>query len=153
MQKFHKSNMILWGAITSGLVILTAVVYYLDTTSAIAPVQDSQDTAQLMFVAAVVLAIVILVLKRSVLAPAKIVQHARGLPEDQAKIFVMSRLKKNYIIIWALAELICLLGFFNYMLLSDFQNYLIFAIVSIYSMLVNMPREALLFQSLDLLKE
>ena len=52
-----------------------------------------------------------------------------------------------------MAELICLLGFFNYIMLADIQNYLIFAVVSIYSLLINMPREALAIQSMKMLKE
>ena len=153
MQNFHKTNMTLWGAILAGVIILSLVVFYLDTSSTVTPVLESKDVTQMIFIAAVLLAIAILFLKRTVLAPAKIIKNARNLSDEQAKLFVFNKIRRNYIIIWALAEIICVLGFFNYILLVDLQNYLIFAVVSIYSLLVNMPREALIIQSLDLLKE
>jgi len=153
MQNYHKSNMTLWGAVVSGVVILSIVVYYLDSSASVAPIPESQDVAQMMFIAAVIFAIAILFLKRTVLSPVKIIKGAKELPEEQVLPFVVNRIRRNYILIWAMAELIALLGFFNYIILADFQNYLIFAVVSIYSLVVNMPREALLKQSLELVKE
>jgi hypothetical protein len=163
MQNFHKTNMTLWGAVLGGVIILSLVVYYLHSSALVTPLPESQDVAQLMFYAAVILAIGILFLKRSVLAPAKTINKvlapaktinkAKKLAEEQVEQFVMNKIRRNYIIIWAMAELICLIGFFNYMMLADIQNYLIFAIVSIYSLLINMPREALVIQSLKMLKE
>ena len=153
MQNFHKTNMTLWGAILVGVIILSMVVYYLHSSESVTALPESQDVAQVMFFAAVILAIGILFLKRSVLAPAKIVKSAKNLSEESAEQFVISKIRRNYVIIWAMAELICLLGFFNYIMLADIQNYLIFAVVSIYSLLINMPREALIIQSLEMLKE
>ena len=153
MQNFHKTNMTLWGAVLGGVIILSMVVYYLHSSASVTALPESQDVAQVMFFAAVILAIGILFLKRSVLAPAKIVKSAKNLSEESAEQFVISKIRRNYIIIWAMAELICLLGFFNYIMLADIQNYLIFAVVSIYSLLINMPREALAIQSMKMLKE
>lgn len=153
MQNFHKTNMTLWGAILGGVIILSMVVYYLHSSESVTALPESQDVAQVMFFAAVILAIGILFLKRSVLAPAKIVKSAKNLSEESAEQFVISKIRRNYVIIWAMAELICLLGFFNYIMLADIQNYLIFAVVSIYSLLINMPREALAIQSMKMLKE
>lgn len=151
MQNFHKTNLTLWIAVLSGVIILSAVVYYLYLSETMQPIPDSQDVAQIMFVAAVVLAIAILFLKRSVFSPIKVVEHAKGRPD--AEIFVMNKIKRNYIIVWGIGELICLLGFFNFIMLADIQNYMIFAVVSIYSLLVNMPRESLHIQALAMLKE
>ena len=145
--------MTLWGAVLGGVIILSLVVYYLHSSAAVTPLPESQDVAQLMFFAAVILAIGILFLKRSVLSPAKTIKRAKKLAEDQVEQFVLNKIRRNYIIIWAMAELICLIGFFNYIMLADIQNYLIFAVVSIYSLLINMPREALVIQSLKMLKE
>ena len=153
MRNFHKTNMTLWGAVLGGVIILSLVVYYLHSSAAVTPLPESQDVAQLMFFAAVILAIGILFLKRSVLSPAKTIKRAKKLAEEQVEPFVLNKIRRNYIIIWAMAELICLIGFFNYIMLADIQNYLIFAVVSIYSLLINMPREALVIQSLKMLKE
>ncbi len=153
MQNFHKTNMTLWGAVLGGVIILSLVVYYLHSSAAVTPLPESQEVAQLMFFAAVILAIGILFLKRSVLSPAKTIKRAKKLAENQVEQFVLNKIRRNYIIIWAMAELICLIGFFNYIMLADIRNYLIFAVVSIYSLLINMPREALVIQSLKMLKE
>ena len=76
MQNFHKTNMTLWGAVLGGVIILSMVVYYLHSSASVTALPESQDVAQVMFFAAVILAIGILFLKRSVLAPAKIVKSA-----------------------------------------------------------------------------
>ena len=84
------------------------------------PIPDSQDVAQIMFVAAVVLAIAILFLKRSAFSPTKVVKNAKDRPD--AELFVMNQIRRNYIIVWGIGELICLLGFFNFIMLADIQN-------------------------------
>jgi len=151
MQNFHKTNLTLWVAVLSGVIILSAVVYYLNLSETMSPIPDSQDVAQIMFVAAVVLAIAILFLKRSTFSPTKVVENAKG--QTDTELYAMNKIRRNYIIVWGLGELICLLGFFNFIMLADIQNYMIFAVVSIYSLLVNMPRETLLIQVLEMLKE
>jgi hypothetical protein len=151
MQNFHKTNLTLWGAVLSGVIILSAVVFYLHSSETMQPIPDSQDVAQIIFVAAVLLAIAILFLKRSALSPTKVIENAKR--QTNTEFYVMNRIRRNYIIIWGLGELICLLGFFNFIMLADIQNYMIFAVVSIYSLLVNRPREVLLIQALEMLKE
>jgi hypothetical protein len=119
----------------------------------VTPLPDSQTIAQAIFIAAIVMLIAILFLKRTVFSPDKIIRNARNLAGSDAEAFVLNKIRRNYLIVWALAELVCLLGFFNFIMLADFQNYLIFAIVSLYSLIVNIPREALIVQSMDMLKE
>ena len=67
--------------------------------------------------------------------------------------FILSKIRRNYIIIWSLAEIICLIGFINYIFAVNFQTYLVFAIVSIYSILINFPRQKLAEQCLEKLAE
>jgi hypothetical protein len=145
--------MTLWGAILTGIVVLSIVVIYLDYSQSIIPIEGSQESAQILFVLAVIVAIAILILKRSVFSPYKVVQRARQAGQGDAEQIIFTKLRRNYIMIWALAELICFLGFFNYVLIVDLYNYFIFTIVSIYSVIINMPRENLVIQCMDLLRE
>ena len=66
---------------------------------------------------------------------------------------VMGRIRTNYLIIWSLADAIMILGFIGYILATDFSDFLIFAIVGVYALLINMPREAVLHRTVNMLDQ
>ena len=68
-------------------------------------------------------------------------------------VCILSRIRKNYIIVWALGEAIGVIGFINYILTADRQYLYVFAIVSIYSILINIPRIEFVKRCLDLVEE
>ena len=68
----HKKNMILWSAILAGMLILIAMTYYFDSQVVFTPVNDSGQIGQYLFILAVIIAVVILILKRNVLSFGKV---------------------------------------------------------------------------------
>ena len=56
-------------------------------------------------------------------------------------------------IVWALGEAIGIIGFINYMLTINHQYLLVFSVVSVYSILINMPRLVVAEKCIELVKE
>ena len=150
---YHKTNMTLWGAVVSGIVILSVIVFMIDSNGDLEPVTGAAQLGQTFFISAIILAAGILFLKRSILSPNRLIKKLHVLPVTERESELYKKLRRNYLIIWAMAELICFIGFFYFIVMGDVQNYLIFAVVSIYSLMINMPREGLIYQCLELLKE
>jgi hypothetical protein len=150
---FNKANVILWGAILTGIVILSLIVFILDQSQTFSPIPVAQNVNQILFIVAVIAAFGILILKRSIFLAHKIVAYAvKKETEDKTQI-ILNRIRRNYILVWALAEVICLIGFLNYIFTVNFQTYLVFAIVSIYSVVINFPRQNLADQCIEQLTE
>lgn len=150
---FNKTNVILWGAILTGIVILSIIVFILDQSQTFTPIPVARNVNQILFIVAVIAAFGILILKRSIFLPHKIVAYAvKNNNEDKTQI-ILNRIRRNYILVWALAEVICLIGVFNYIFTVNFQTYLVFAIVSIYSVVINFPRQNLADQCIEQLAE
>jgi hypothetical protein len=150
----HKKNMILWGAILAGMLILFTITYYINTQGIFTPVAETREIGQILFIVAVVLALVILVLKRSVLTPEKIADRIPGtLSKPERDAAALNRIGTNYVIVWALSEAIMVTGFINYVLLTNFNDFLIFSIVALYSLVINIPREGALHRSISILDQ
>lgn len=148
----HQKNMLIWTAILAGMLILIAVVYFLDASAVFVPVPGSRQYGQIFFIAAIVLASTILLLKRNVFLPEKIVKRvAQKLAMADQCDAVLARIRVNFLIVWTLAEGILITGFINYILTTDFNNFLIFAVVAVYSLIINIPRENTLRQAVSLL--
>jgi hypothetical protein len=114
---------------------------------------EARNLNQILFFIAVISAFGILILKRSIFLPHKIVANAIKRSDDKQGHHILIRIRRNYIIVWSLAEIICLIGFINYIFAVNFQTYLVFAIVSIYSILINFPRQKLAEQCMEQLAE
>ena len=135
---YHKTNMIIWGAILSGMVILFGVTFVLDKMEIFAGNLTANPLSQVFFIIAIILAFSILFLKRVFFIPEKIV-GVNKLSESEA----LGKLRRNYIMIWSLGEVICLLGFIDYILTVNFRSFLIYAVVGIYAVGVSMPRKTI----------
>jgi len=150
---YHRMNIFLWGAILGAIIILTLAVFILNTNDVLQPATDVGTTTQILFILAVCAAIAILLLKRSVFSAERIVRNARKQAGSDQEKLIFNTLRRNWIIIWTLAELIAILGFFHYVLTTQINNYLIFVVVSVYSLLINMPKEGFVIRCLELLQE
>jgi len=153
IQQFHRTNVLIWVAIISFVIILTLLAYFLESTNTMLPAENAAQVNQVLFLMAVVIAFGILFFKRSLFNLRKIVESPfeKSLPE---KIdFVLTRLRRNYVIVWAMGETIGVIGFVNYMITIDIQYLLVFTVVSIYSILINMPRISVAESCMELAKE
>jgi len=153
VKQFHKINVILWGSILLFVVILTLLAYLLDSMNTLRPVENAAQINQILFLMAVLIAFGILFLKRSLFNPNKLIETPFEKSLEEKTSLVLSKLRKNYIIVWAMGETIGILGFINYSLTIDIQYLLVFSVVSIYSILINMPRLAVAERCVELVKE
>ena len=138
-QQFHKTNKILWIGILCGMIILSGIIFYLDSYLFIKPHKDQKMISDIVFLLALIFAIAIFIFKRSFFQPMKLVS---GLGKDKTTAVMLS-IRRRYMIIWALAELILLLGFIQYILTANFNQFIILGIVSFYSIFINKPQEKL----------
>lgn len=153
LKQYHKINVILWGSILFFVVILMLLAYFLDSMNTLQPVENAVQINQILFLMAVLIAFGILFFKRSLFNPNKLIETPFEKSLDEKTSLVLTKLRKNYIIVWAMGESIGILGFVNYILTTDIQYLLVFSVVSIYSILINMPRLAVAERCIELVKE
>lgn len=155
--EFHQKNRITWFAILAGmltLVILVVVFHTMDLFRA--PLTSKLGMYNQLFLFVVfALAFLIIILKRIFFAPSQLVSAARRKAhrqkvEDDAEgrrqilRFALQRIRVFSLILWVLADLIVLVGFFSYLFLLSLQSFMIYAIVGLYSLAINYPRTGLL---------
>ena len=150
----HKKNFLIWTSVLIGMLILVTVVYFLHSGTVFKPGAESRSYGQIFFIVAIIFASAILILKRSILLPEKVVARIskESGPEKPVGL-LLSRIRFNLLIIWTLAEAILLTGFINYILTTDFNNFMILAVVALYSLIINIPRENTLHRAIALLEE
>ncbi len=153
IEKFNKNNFIIWITILLGMMIMCIVTYVLDSSQTFIPVQETKQVKNVLFLMALILAISILFLKRSVFVSKKIVEKLQSASNENREQLLLARLRKNYIIVWILGEMILFLGFIEFVFIVDFNSFLIYAVVGLYAVVINFPRRALVAKSLELLSE
>lgn len=151
INNFHKTNMIMWAAVMSAIVIISIISYVFDQMQLIKPVHGFQEWNQIFFIIAVMLAFVILFFKRTFFVPQKIIDRAKKVQQADQVQNVLSSLRRDYIVVWAIGELICILGFVNYILIVQLNNFLIYAVVSLYAVAINIPRIGLVQKCVEVL--
>ena len=153
LKVFHRSLMLIWVAIISGVVIITFLAFTMQSMNVMTATPQAEAINQVLFLVAVALAFAILFFKRSLFLPEKIVST---LPEKSSIVkteLVLMRLRRNYITVWALGEAIALIGFVDYVFTGNSQYFLVYTVVSIYSVLVNMPRLVIAEKCFELIEE
>lgn len=153
LKSYHRVNIFIWLSILIFIVILTMVTFMLDEAMTFIPVESAAQVNQVMFLLAVVIAFAILFFKRSLFVPGKIAEVPFELATEEKNSIVFKRLRKNYIIVWAMGEAIALMGFINYVLTADRQYFMVFAVVSLYSVLINIPRIAIAEKCIELTRQ
>jgi hypothetical protein len=153
LKQYHKVNVLIWGSILVFVIILTLLAYFLDSMNSLQPVENAVQINQILFLIAVILAFSILFFKRSLFNPNKLIEIPFEKSLEEKTSLVLAKLRKNYIIVWAMGEAIGILGFVNYILTADIQYLLVFVVVSAYSILINIPRIAVAERCVELVKE
>ena len=153
LKQYHKINVILWGSILIFVIILTLLAYFFDSMNTLRALEGAAQINQIMFLIAVVLAFGILFFKRSLFNPKRIIETPFEKSLEEKTNLVLSKLRRNYIIVWAMGEAIGILGFVNYIMTTDLQYLLVFSVVSVYSIIINIPRIAIAERCVELVKE
>jgi len=159
LRKIHRVNRLLWLAILSGISVLTLVVLIFDYFKLINP-QIAQSNKLLLNMAMVVvlfLLFLIIYIKQQYLTPQRMTIRAQNhnlnigsqdvtdlLQEFGAEAQLLAKslmiMRRYYMVIWSIANLIVMLGFIQYILAVDLQTFLIYGAVGFFSLISNFPR-------------
>jgi len=152
-ENYYKTNLIIWMAIMIGMIILVGVTYFLNQSNTFIPIVEIIEVKNVLFILILIAALTILLLKRSFLNFEKVYTKVESITTSDKKIAYFNRLRRNYIIIWALSESIILLGFVEFILLVKHSSFEWFAIIGLYAIAINYPKKSLFQNHLELLAE
>ena len=152
LKSFHRTNLVLWIIILSSILIIAIVIFILDHMKINQLIETNPLIEKLLFLFAIAFALTIILLKRSIFHPSNIVNSIKNNVEsDQYKILLF-KLRRNYIIVWSLGELICIVGLVDYFLFIRINSFLVYSAVSIYSIIINIPRITIIEKCINLIK-
>ncbi|MBD3224616.1 MAG: hypothetical protein GF313_07795 [Caldithrix sp.] len=157
INQHHRMNRRLWMAILSGvlLIIAVTVLFHFSDVFTHPIVEEASTLNDIMFVIIVVVVLAILAVKRRLMDTKKILSKANitllsdGQGEStkdptnrKAEILqnAIQFMRQNFLIIWVLGEVVVIIGFILYILLLNFEAFLIYSIVGLWSLAVNYPR-------------
>ncbi len=170
LRHIHRVNRVLWTALLSGMsiLVLTAVLFkfggFFQTVS---PTVDSKADNVILLVTLALL-FTVFYLKRHYLIPAKMVARAHKkeisygsgdiadfVAEFGDKASVIARtliiMRRYFMLVWSVANVILLLGFIVFIAAGQFQTFLIYTVISAYSMIINFPSFKIIEQCMAVL--
>ncbi len=158
VRNLYRVNRVLWISVFSGVVMLLLVGYLFYYWDTIPGDQTSTTTGlgNVVMMVAIGLLFIVFHMKRTYLDPRKLVWRAKNkklqitsvdladfiaqfgqTADTMAKTLIL--LRRYYMVIWSIANLITLLGFIEFILSGQIKVLLVYGVVSIYSLLINYP--------------
>lgn len=147
----HKLNRILWLAVFMGIILLLAIGFILQSISFFpASGAAAPGLSNLFLMLTVVLLVAVILMKRSLLYPPKLAGKVlndltmnkdipKPIPPQKMFSKAVLKLRRYYLVIWSIADLIAIIGFVEYALTGNFGNYFIYIVVAVYSLAINYP--------------
>lgn len=172
LRKIHRVNRVLWLSVLAGMLVLIVVALLLKYSGIVtgALLQGNPQFDNLMLMLTVGLLFLIFFLKRNYLIPKKLISRATkknisfGAGDiadlviefgdeavQLAKTLIIMR--RYFMLVWSIANIILVFGFIAFILASQFQTFLIYSVISLYSMGINFPFFSLIENSVILLDE
>jgi len=172
LREIHRVNRVLWMALLSGMgiLVLTAALFRFGGLFETAVPTAGSRTDNIILVITLVLLFIVFYLKRHYLVPAKMVARARKkkgtessgdiadfIAEFGEDAIVIARtliiMRRYFMLVWSIANIILLLGFIVFIAAGQFQTFLIYAVISAYSMGINFPSYRIIEQCASLAEE
>ena len=172
LREIHRVNRVLWIALLSGMgiLVLTAALFRFGGLLETAVPTAGSRTDNIILVITLALLFIVFYLKRHYLVPAKIVARARKkkiaagsgdiagfiaeFGEEVAVIaYALIIMRRYFMLVWSIANIILLLGFIVFIAAGQFQTFLIYAVISAYSMGINFPSFRIIEQCTSLSEE
>ncbi len=158
-RRVYRLNRTLWIATVVGMLFLNLFVLIFNQYDIVSrpSVENIANFDNLIMGVILMLAILILYVKRNYLTPKKIVERAKKkdlsiVPDDVRDLLheygedgdLMGKtliiMRRYYMVIWSVANLITILAFVDYIVALRFQSFWIYSIVALYSMAINFPK-------------
>lgn len=170
IRNIHRQNRVLWLSVLAGMIMLIIVTFLLRFNGVIGETMLSTRPRleNTLFLITVALLFLSFYLKRHYLVPAKMVERAAkkeiafsagemgDLVEtfgDEGKMIakVLILMRRYFMLVWSVANILLLFGFISYLLAGQFQTFLIYALIGLYSMVINFPAYSFIEKCLGLL--
>ncbi len=154
----YRGNRVLWFAVLFGILTLMGVGYVLHATGTLAtkPLGTRDSVSNIFLFIALLLLYIIFHIKRTYLTPKKLIWRARRKKVDfvapDAADFVaefgekadllikaLMLLRRYYMVIWSIANVITLLGFVEFVISGTLRVLITYGVVSLYSLFINYP--------------
>lgn len=148
---YYKTNLIIWLVILIGMSMLIGVTYFIDQNNVFQPVVESAEYKNIFFILILISALAVLFLKRTFLDFNNIYSKIESLNNADKKPAYFAKLRSNYIIIWAISESIIMFGFVEYILMCDYQSFLLYGVIGLYAIAINFPKKLIFETHLELL--
>ena len=158
VRNLYRVNRLLWYSILGGVFTLLVVGYLLHYFGSITSLQAAEQSGMgtAILIVAIILLYLVFHMKRTYLEPRKLVWRAKkktlqitsvdladfiaqfGQTADtMAKTLIL--LRRYYMVIWSIANLITLLGFIEFVISGEIRTLTIYGVVSLYSLFINFP--------------
>jgi len=172
LRQIHRVNRVLWMSLLSGMgiLVLTAILFKFGGffQTSVPSVDSKLDNAILIFTLA--LLFTVFYLKRHYLIPAKMVARAQKkeisvgggdiaafITEFGENAMTIAKtlviMRRYFMLVWSIANVILLLGFIVFIAAGQFQTFLIYAVISAYSMAINFPSFKIIEHCMSILEE
>ncbi len=158
VRHLYRVNRILWTGVFAGVLTLIGLGYLFHqmNTMAVQPGAIGPQTDTIILFLAIGLLYIVFHMKRTYLAPDRLIKRAQTktlqitsvdledfIAEFGNEANVMAKtlilLRRYYMVIWSIANLITLLGFIQFVISGEIKVLMIYGVVSLYSLLINFP--------------
>lgn len=159
LRNLYRVNRVLWIGILGGVLTLLVIGFFLSQTGVVKPVPADVGKDQLgnaFLIIAIILLYIVFHMKRTYLNPKKLIWRARKKKIDIAAMDVqdfvaefgenadvllkaLMLLRRYYMVIWSLANIVALLGFVEFAVSGNLRILGIYGVVSLYSIAINFP--------------
>lgn len=148
----------IWLALLVEILVLVGIGMLLDYLNVLGgPLFSNRKViSDLSMMVIVILLFVVLFLKRNLLNPDKLIERAKSKkgdvlnpqwqifvhefgPEAEIMVHVVGIIRKYYLVIWSIGNAIALIGFVALVLGLPLRQFMIYAVVGLYSLSVNFP--------------
>lgn len=158
LRRIYRVNRVLYFSILLGMSTLTlvAAIFHFSEVLTQQNLIDVYSVDRVLLMVVFVLLFLILYLKRTYLTPEKLITRAEkrtlNIVSNDVADFVQEFgnranllakaliiMRRYFMVIWSIANLVILLAFIGYILTANFRIFLIYSVVSFYSLAINYP--------------
>ena len=161
--RIFRVNRTLYFSILAGMITLIVIGFILEYSGFLTQqaLVDTYTLDRIMLMIVVVLLFLLIYLKRVYLLPRKLISRAEKsqanittadiadlIRESEEEYNILAKalniMRRYFMVIWSIGHLVILLAFTGLILTGNFEIFLIYSVVSLYSIAINFPRFALI---------
>ncbi len=163
LQRIYRANRILYFSILAGMITLVVIAFIFNYSGFLQQqaLVDAYTLDRILLMIVAALLLLGIYLKRVYLLPKKLISragksHTKITTADIADLIresgeevnilakALNMMRRYFMVIWSIANLVILLAFTGFILTGNFKIFLVYSVVSLYSIAINFPRFALI---------